>query len=311
MTESKYQYLENGFFARHETFCPRYGWLKKGFDGAVKDSSVFDRPDAIEELGVGKNMVRSIRFWCMAFKVIEPETDAHVRRISGSVRTTEFGRNLLSDGSGWDSYLEDPASLWLLHWQLFTRPIDATAWSIIINLNRTGAFTLKDLTDALMDNKDIYPNIAQSSFEKDASCFTRMYAPPSRQTSEEIECPFIQLDLLTPDEGKNTYRFNMEEKYSLPNLIFFAACFDYARRTSDLKTISLNKLVYGYNSPGAVFKISETDAGRRLEKAADLFHNVSFSESYGSRQLQFEESPEILCRKALTQYYLTRKSLRF
>ncbi|QTA89668.1 DUF4007 family protein [Desulfonema magnum] len=61
----------NGFFARHETFCPRYGWLKKGFDG-VRESDIFDSPDAIEKLGVGKNMVRAIRFWCVAFKIIEP-----------------------------------------------------------------------------------------------------------------------------------------------------------------------------------------------------------------------------------------------
>lgn len=25
------QWLGEGFFARHETFCLRYGWLKKGF----------------------------------------------------------------------------------------------------------------------------------------------------------------------------------------------------------------------------------------------------------------------------------------
>mgnify|MGYP005841106959 CR=1 FL=1 len=39
-----------GFFARHETFCPRYGWLKKGFDGVTGDPGVFDRDDAIEFL---------------------------------------------------------------------------------------------------------------------------------------------------------------------------------------------------------------------------------------------------------------------
>jgi len=60
----------SGFFAGHETFCPRYGWLKKGFDG-VRDPDIFDSPDAIEKPGVGKNMVRAIRFWGVAFKIIE------------------------------------------------------------------------------------------------------------------------------------------------------------------------------------------------------------------------------------------------
>lgn len=58
-------------FARHETFHPRFGWLKKGFDAALLDSGIFLRDDAPVRLGVGKNMARSIRYWCNAFKVID------------------------------------------------------------------------------------------------------------------------------------------------------------------------------------------------------------------------------------------------
>lgn len=58
-------------------------------------------PDAIERLGVGKNMVRSIRFWCQAFKIIEADR-------TGSVKPTPFGDMLLGQ-KGWDPYLEDLA----------------------------------------------------------------------------------------------------------------------------------------------------------------------------------------------------------
>ncbi|MCT7964099.1 DUF4007 family protein [Laspinema sp. D1] len=51
----------NPVFARHETFHPRFGWLKKGFDKAKEDPGVFLAEDAPVRLGVGKNMVRSIR----------------------------------------------------------------------------------------------------------------------------------------------------------------------------------------------------------------------------------------------------------
>src|SRR2546423_1123874 len=57
-------------FARHETFYPRSGWLKKGFDAASVDPMVFLRDDAPLRLGVGKNMARSIRYWCHAFKLL-------------------------------------------------------------------------------------------------------------------------------------------------------------------------------------------------------------------------------------------------
>jgi pyruvate ferredoxin oxidoreductase alpha subunit len=62
-------------------------------------SNVFKAPDAIERLGVGKNMVRSIRFWCQAFKIIEIDR-------TGFAQSTRFGDELLCP-KGWDPFLED------------------------------------------------------------------------------------------------------------------------------------------------------------------------------------------------------------
>src|SRR5438309_7786292 len=47
-------------FARHETFHPRYGWLKKGFELASSEATVFLRDDAHVVLGVGKNMASAV-----------------------------------------------------------------------------------------------------------------------------------------------------------------------------------------------------------------------------------------------------------
>lgn len=54
--------LDNPFnftFARHETFHPRWGWLKKGFEMSGIDSRIFLAEFAPVKLGVGKNMVRA------------------------------------------------------------------------------------------------------------------------------------------------------------------------------------------------------------------------------------------------------------
>ncbi|WP_308253209.1 DUF4007 family protein [Geminocystis sp. GBBB08] len=75
-TNLEFNFLENGVtptFARHETFHPRWGWLKKGFDVASNDSNIFNSEDAPVRLGVGKNMVRSLRYWCYTFKIIDTE----------------------------------------------------------------------------------------------------------------------------------------------------------------------------------------------------------------------------------------------
>ena len=96
-------------FSGHETFPFRYPWLKKGFDAVRTDGDVFARDDAITTLGVGKNMVRAIRHWCLAAGIVE-ENAAR----AGSLKVTDRGQLLLAD-DGLDPYLEDPATLWLLH----------------------------------------------------------------------------------------------------------------------------------------------------------------------------------------------------
>ena len=62
-------------FAGHETFPLRYGWLKKAADGITSDPSLFTRADALVRLGVGKNMVRSLRHWAMAPGIVELRPD--------------------------------------------------------------------------------------------------------------------------------------------------------------------------------------------------------------------------------------------
>ena len=57
-------------FGAHQTFSPRFGWLKKAFDGVSKNPQIFSDDDAPRHLGVGKNMVDSIAFWATGLAVL-------------------------------------------------------------------------------------------------------------------------------------------------------------------------------------------------------------------------------------------------
>lgn len=62
-------------FSGHETFPFRYGWLKKGVDAVDRSPDFFTKERAMVDLGVGKNMVASIRHWCQASQLIEDRAD--------------------------------------------------------------------------------------------------------------------------------------------------------------------------------------------------------------------------------------------
>ena len=51
-------------FGRHQTFHLKLAWLTKGFMAAQENNELFkDIDSATVTLGVGKNMVFSIRYW--------------------------------------------------------------------------------------------------------------------------------------------------------------------------------------------------------------------------------------------------------
>jgi hypothetical protein len=164
----------NPIFARHETFHPRFGWLKKGYDKVVQDPAIFAKEDAPSVLGVGKNMVKAIKYWCLAFKIIEEEkTKGKKSLFFPSVLASKF----LAD-DGWDPYLENPASLWLLHWQLFKSPCDAPVWFFAFNQFNKYEFTAQDLLLQSRELKhQLFPSkkTTDSSLNKDINCLLYVF----------------------------------------------------------------------------------------------------------------------------------------
>lgn len=57
-------------FSGHESFACKSHWLKRGYDFVIADRN-FNDDDAVVHLGVGKNMVASIRFWLKAVGLLQ------------------------------------------------------------------------------------------------------------------------------------------------------------------------------------------------------------------------------------------------
>ncbi len=292
-------------FARHETFHPRFGWIKKGFDAVAQDEEIFFREDSHIRLGVGKNMAQAIRYWCAAFKVIKM-SPARNGRVRGNI-TTGFGRKLFAD-DGWDPWLEDPASLWLLHWQLLKSPCQATAWRFVFDGFHNTEFTKDDLERALCDYRDsLGLRLSDSSMEKDVSCLLRMYVeqPQKKQVTEEtLDCPFVELGLIQPAGESRRFAFRLGPKLNLPSAVIVAAALEYVAAV-DLKqrTVSISSLTYSGGSPGLAFKLTESAICHAVEDARDTSGGVSLADSAGIVQMSFQEDPIKLSLKILNHYY--------
>lgn len=298
-------------FSRHETFPVRNGWLKKAFDAFSVEPDVFSRDDAAIILGVGKNMVKAIRYWALAFKIGQEVFDKTTK--VKSIVPTQFGQNLLGD-DGWDPYLEDPASLWLLHWKLLRQPCSATMWSFAFNNFRHPEFTQDDLLNELsVYAKQRWPEneFASATLKNDVSCFVRMYSKDAgnKHVSEEtIGSPFTDLDLLTRLNGGKHFAFHNGSKVNLPHALVAVAALEYAEMvlTSE-RSISISQLVYFPGSPGLVFKLPESSVYAALDEAAENRKDLSISQTAGMIQLQFTKEPKEIAESILVQYYSTNR----
>lgn len=295
----------HGVFARHETFHPRFGWIKKGFDAAKSSDDVLSYEDSHIRLGVGKNMAQSIKYWCTAFKVVQVTQSP-----DGRGRThvpTDFGRRLLSD-DGWDPWVEDPASLWLLHWNLLKEPCHATAWYFAFNEFRRTEFSVDDLLLELRRFRDgLGSRASDSSLNKDLTCILRMYAeqPRKKRISEEtLDCPFVDLGLVQNVGDVRHYAFRLGAKPNLPAAAVVAACLEYvAAKDLNQRSVSISNLTYGKGSPGLAFKLTESALCTAIDEINEDQGLVSVTDQAGLMLMSFEERPDHLARRILDSYY--------
>jgi len=289
-------------FAAHQTFHPRFGWLKKGVDAIRENPSAFNDDLATSNLGVGKNMVEAIKFWCLAFKLIE------VR--DGIFRTTDFADAFLGHG-GLDPYLEDVSTLWLLHYRLISEKSLAPVWWLFFNKFSHITFDQRRLSDFVQNEIQTstlprMPN--RSSVEKDVDALLRMYALKSakaRQTIEDVlDSPFRDLGLVLPVAGPNsTFRLIYGKKPTLNGFVVTHSCLSFLEKQGvSSSTVSLSRLLLDENSPGLVFKIG-SEAMRDYLTSFPL-EGLSLVNSAGSYQLVVSKPVAELMSIARSRHYL-------
>lgn len=276
-------------FSGHQTFPLRYGWLKKAFDAVHKESglldswSIFHGDDAIARFGVGKNMVASMRYWAVAADIIH----AHQ---GNRIETTLFGRKIF-ETKGLDPYMENPASLWLVHWNLCSRAT-RTTWHWVFNYYPTLIFEREHLMMGLraLSVERGWARASDATLKRDVDCFVRTYA--ARMLSEKtfredaLESPLIELGLVRAVGRKDGFRLVRGAKPSLGSGIFTYALMEFWQRHTQANTLSFDAVAYEPGSPGRVFLLNENDLVERLTSIDETSNGeIRWSETAGLKQL--------------------------
>ncbi|MFZ0389102.1 MAG: DUF4007 family protein [Calditrichia bacterium] len=272
-------------FSGHETFHCRHFWLKKGYDFLKADNS-FNEDDAVVKLGVGKNMVTSIRFWLKAFDLVDEEEKPNF-----------FADYLLND-NGKDPFLEDPASLWLLHYRLINKGY-SSIYPLMFNdfLKIRNEFTKEHFLNFIkrtFAEKALQQNaVNENTVLKDFNVFLKNYLMPEnlkKINEENYMGLFIDLNLVQKlkdtHSGKNTwYKIENRDNKKIPAEVILFAMLDQLNGST---TVQINKLLNEKNHIGLIFVLSSNSLVHYIKTITKNYPDVIFTEDAGMRVVQFK-----------------------
>lgn len=275
-------------FSGHETFTCRQLWLKKGYDFLLLGNS-FSDDDAVVKLGVGKNMVGSIKHWMQAFGLVDSQYQRFP--IAHSIFSS-------TNGIGKDPYLEDIGTLWLLHYLLVSTG-KASLYSLIFNeitatQIRFDEAQLKSRIDNIV-NKVGDKEVNEKTFRADLSVFKRLYVrPESSKTSikkieDDLSSLLIDLGLVilqsTGQKGSSIYLIEPKARPQLPAAVFLYALW---KKYPDETSVSFEEL-FATDGPARIFALSKDGLSEKINELIGLGLGIQFSSDGGIQQIIFPQ----------------------
>lgn len=125
---------------RHESFSIREGWLSKGLLAVKENVKVFSCEESTDILGIGTNMVKSLKYWLFATNLIKDEKN--------SIVITELGNLVLK----YDPYMEDEFTWWMIHINMLLNQEDFYVGNVFFNKCISKNFSKEDVYKIISDH---------------------------------------------------------------------------------------------------------------------------------------------------------------
>lgn len=266
---------------RHESFSIREGWLAKGLIAVKEDSKVFSSSDATDVLGIGTNMVKSLKYWMTATCLIKEENKKMV--------LTELG-NLIDK---YDPYLEDIFSWWLIHLNLILNLEDSYVYNLFFNKCTMKAFSKREVFEHISNNlRNNKLEFNENILQDEVNMIIKTYSIDEKVDNPENNfiCPLSELNLIKKVDV-NTYE-RMKPEYR--NLNYLIIYYLLIKLSEDKDYISIDELLKMDNSPAKLLNLDKNLINEYLDemKRNDLIivnRTAGLNMIYFNKKLSFDE----------------------
>lgn len=254
----------------HESFYLRKGWLQKGAKNIIKNNRIFNDKDsnACDVLGIGVNMVKSLKYWLIATGVAAERTEMN-KKVMG---LTDLGELI----NIYDKFYEEIGTNMIIHYKLATNADDATAWYWLFNEYDANVIDkeqfVHEFGQYVKYNKKENETVVESEkiYSDEFNCIIKTYISSDKEDDPEETkiCPLSELGLLSLDDvKKKEYRKTSPILDDIHPLVAYAIICDMF---SGKRQIKISEICNEKCSFGKVFNMSRTSVILVLDKIAKL-----------------------------------------
>lgn len=260
---------------RHESFSIREGWLTKGIQAIKNNPKIFVSPDSTDILGIGTNMVKSLKYWMEATCLAKNNTR--------EMTLTELGNSI----DKYDPYLEDKFSWWLIHINMLLNLNDSYLYNLFFNKCTMKNFSKRDIYEQLskcLDNEKLEYN--EKILQDEVSMIIKTYTIDEKVDNPENNfiCPLSELNLIKKN-GKDSYE---RIKPDYRNLSYLIVYYLILIMSDEQDYISIDDLIRRDDSLGKLLNLDKNLINEYLDemKKNDL---IIINRTAGLNMIYFKE----------------------
>jgi hypothetical protein len=259
-------------FGHHQSFYLRVNWLSKAMKMRNEDPQFFYDEFGFEKIGLGRNMVKSLRYWAVATSVMEEAKNEERKSIH---QLTEFGQLVFDN----DRFIRLPLTAAVLHVLLASNKEQATTWYWYFNEFNHRSITNEELHAALTEWVKQHHNreVSANTLKRDLDCLKLMYtvqASSEDDPEDVVASPLSGLKLLYDTKEQFVKRSPELQHIDLDalyfNLLYY--CGKNAVNSLTLEEILIKPMLWG-----KLFHLSSNQIREALELLhADPLYPVKF-----------------------------------
>ena len=237
----------------HESFSIREGWLTKGLVETNKNEKIFSEKNSTDILGIGTNMVKSLKYWLLTANLIE-ETSKCKYDLS------ELGKLIYK----YDLYMENIFTLYMVHLQIVLNEEKALIWNMFFNYCNFKEFSKREYVEYIEyllenENKDYNEKLLTDEI----NTFLKTYTNEEKNSNPEnnFTCPLTELELIKKI-GRDKYQKNNSAMNKLSEYLVYLMILQICKNR---KSIKIEELIMEKNSTAKMLNLDKTELNDYLE----------------------------------------------